>query len=397
LLLVIFGASGPLSFAENWPQFRGPRGDGTSQEKDVPTRWSQTENIAWKTPIRGVGHSSPVVWENSVFLTSATEDGKRLLIRLDATSGKVLWEVIVAKTERESMHRENSSASSTVATDGESIITSFQVGDRVDLRSYDFNGKLRWGVQPLRFSGEHGYSYSPIFYKDMVIFDCRQEREAATIAFDKATGKVRWRTEPKMKRISHITPLIINDGAREQLLLSGSDETASYDPKTGRQLWWCKGPSDVAVAGMCYGEGLVFTTAGYPDRTRMAIRTGGSGDVTETGVAWTPRSSWRMASSTPRTIKVSLRSSALPRTASSKLPPMISANFATPPPPSPTAGSSCAPKIISIASRRQRSCDRWRRARLLPSFFTDGITMRKSSERASSYLAIVLKKNPVSI
>src|SRR5688572_292190 len=111
-LLVLILWSAPSSLAENWPQFRGPRGDGTSTDKNVPTQWSQTENVAWKTAIGGVGHSSPVVWENSVFLTSATEDGKRLLLRIDATSGKILWEALVAQTERESMHRENSSASS---------------------------------------------------------------------------------------------------------------------------------------------------------------------------------------------------------------------------------------------------------------------------------------------
>jgi outer membrane protein assembly factor BamB len=287
--VLIFAALAPFSFGENWPQFRGPRGDGASAEKDVPIRWSQTENIAWKSPVRGVGHSSPIVWENSVFLTSALENGQRLLLRFDATSGKPLWEKVVVTAERESMHRENSSASSSVATDGRNIITSFQAGDRVDLRCYDFNGQLRWNAQPLKFSGEHGYSYSPIIYKDLVIFDCRQEREAATLALDKNTGKIRWRTEPKMKRISHITPLLINDGAREQLIVSGSDETASYDPGTGKQLWWCKGPSDVSVAGLCYENGLLFTTAGYPDRTRMVIKTGGSGDVSKTGVLWSNR------------------------------------------------------------------------------------------------------------
>jgi outer membrane protein assembly factor BamB len=289
LLLLIFAALPPFSWAENWPQFRGPRGDGTSIEKNIPTRWSQTENIAWKTPNRGTGHSSPIVWEDSVFLASAMDNGQRLLARLDAPSGKVLWEAVVASTERESMHRENSSASSTPATDGQRIITSFQVGDRVDLRCYDFNGKLCWNTQPLEFSGQHGYSYSPIFYNDLVILDCRQEGEAATIALEKATGKIRWRTEPRVKRISHITPLLISDGKREQVVVSGSDETASYDPQTGRQLWWCKGPSDVAVAGMCFGDGLLFTAAGYPDRTRMAIRTDGSGDVTDSHVAWSSR------------------------------------------------------------------------------------------------------------
>ena len=271
---------------ENWPQFRGPRGDGTSAEATPAINWSQTNNVLWKTPIPGEGHSSPIIWGDDIFLTSALpQNGERVLIKVDAGTGKVAWQVAIAQADKEAMHRENSSASSTSATDGTSVITSFQVGDKVDIRSYDFSGKLLWSSQPLKFSGEHGYGYSPIFYKDLVILDCRQEGEAATIAFDKKTGQIRWKAEPKNKRISHITPLLINDG-REQLLVSGSDETASYDPGTGKQLWWCKGPSDVAVAGMSFGDGLVFTTAGYPTRTRMAIRTSGSGNITEKDVAW---------------------------------------------------------------------------------------------------------------
>jgi outer membrane protein assembly factor BamB len=272
--------------AENWPQFRGPRGDGTSAESTPPTTWSPANNIAWKCALPGEGHSSPILWNDSIFLTSSLpETGERVLLKISANSGKIAWQTSVAKARRESMHRENSSASSTCATDGASVITSFQVGDKVDIRSYDFDGKLRWSSQPLKFSGEYGYSYSPIFYNDLVILDCRQEGEAATLAFDKNTGQIKWRATPKKKRISHITPLLINDG-RQQLIVSGSDETTSYDPATGKQLWWCRGPSDVAVAGMAFGDGLVFATAGYPARTRMAIRTSGTGDITATEVAW---------------------------------------------------------------------------------------------------------------
>lgn len=284
--LVVGCAAGLSICAENWPQFRGPRGDGTSAESAPPIIWSQSNNVAWKCALPGEGHSSPIVWNDSIFLTSSFPDtGERLLIKINANSGKIAWRTSVAKADRESMHRENSSASSTCATDGTSVITSFQVGDKVDVRAYDFDGKPRWSAQPLKFSGEHGYSYSPIFYNDLVILDCRQEGEAATLAFDKKSGEIKWRTQPKKARISHITPIVINDG-REQLIVSGSDETASYDPATGKQLWWCRGPSDVAVAGMAFGDGLVFATAGYPARTRMAIRTSGTGDVTATEVAW---------------------------------------------------------------------------------------------------------------
>lgn len=272
--------------AENWPQFRGPSGDGRSGEKNLPVSWSKTEGVRWRQAIPGEGHSSPVVWGDRVFLTAALEDGSRVLMQLKAGDGSTAWQLPLFQAPKESMHRENSSASSTPVTDGERVITSFQNGERVDLRCFDFTGKQLWAIQPLRFEGEHGYGYTPIIHRDLVILDCRQEGEAATIAFDKRTGKERWRATPGLKRISHIPPLLVNVGRRDQVVVSGSNETRSYDPLSGRELWRAEGPSDVAVAGMSFGDGLVFTTAGYPARTRMAIRVDGSGDVTRSGVAW---------------------------------------------------------------------------------------------------------------
>jgi len=187
------------------------------------------------------------------------------------------------------MHGENSCASSTPATDGTYVFTSFQVGDRVDIRCFDMSGKEVWSRQPLRFDGEHGYSYSPVLYSNLLLFDCRQEGEAALLAMDKRTGEIRWRAQPRKRRISHVTPLIVEDGRRAQLIVCGSDETRSYDPATGKALWWCDGPSDVAVAGLAYGDGMVFATAGYPVRSRLAIRVDGRGDVTDSHVAWSYR------------------------------------------------------------------------------------------------------------
>jgi outer membrane protein assembly factor BamB len=294
---IIIGLSSPVVQAENWPQFRGPRGDGTSLEKGVPIRWSASENVGWKIPIPGEGHSSPVVWSNSVFITAALKNSeRRVLIRVAADSGNVLWQRTVVTSASEPMHNENSSASSTPVTDGTHVFTSFQAGDRVDLRCFDFDGKLVWAVQPLRFDGQHGYSYSPLVHGDLLLFDCRQEGEAAVLALDKRTGKVRWRATPGHKRISHVTPLLFQEGGRQQLVVCGSDEIRSYNPDNGEALWWCRGPSEVAVAGLAYGDGMIFATAGYPARTRMAVRVSGRGDVSQSHVAWTLR---RQASYVP--------------------------------------------------------------------------------------------------
>ena len=286
LLLIMFASVQ----AANWPQWRGPNGDGISVETNVPVKWSASDNVVWKTPIPGEGHSSPVVWGSSVFLTTAMPSTQeRQLVRLDARTGKILWLRTVLTATPEHINSENSLASSTPVTDGEHVFTSFQNGKRADLQCYDFDGKWIWSVQPLEFNGEHGYCYTPLLYRDLLILDCRQEGEAALLAFDKSTGKVRWRVEPSKRRISHITPLLVNDGRRQQLIVSGSNETRSVNPDTGETWWWCHGPSDVAVAGLSYGDGLVFVTAGYPDRTRMGVRVDGSGDVTETHVAWKSR------------------------------------------------------------------------------------------------------------
>lgn len=273
--------------AENWPLFRGPRGDGTSLATNIPTRWSQTENVVWKTAIPGEGHSSPTFWEDSIFLTSAfPSSGERVLMRVNAETGEIEWRRNLFTAPRESMHRENNSASSTPVTDGSLVFTSFQNGNRVDLRAYDFSGREVWAIQPLQFEGEHGYSYTPVIHGDLLLFDCRQEGEAAILGLDKRTGREVWRATPQRKRISHIPPLVIHDGAKHQMVVSGSDETASYNPLTGEQHWRVDGPSDVSVAGLVYGEGMVFVTSGYPARGRMAIQVDGRGDVTETHVKW---------------------------------------------------------------------------------------------------------------
>lgn len=285
---VLFAGAG--SATENWPQFRGPRGDGVSAEKSAPLNWSATENVIWKTALAGEGHSSPIVWGGAIFLTSADKaTGRRMLLRLDARTGAIVWQKTVVTAPVETMHRENSLASSTPVTDGTHVFTSFQAGDRVDWRCFDFDGNEVWAVQPLAFNGEHGYSYTPVLHGDRLIFDCRQEGEAAVIALDKRTGKTVWRAEPAMKRISHAPPLLIGSGADAQVVVCGSNEVRSFNPTTGTTNWWCKGPSNVGVAGLAYGDGMIFAASGFPVKTRLAVRVDGRGDVSDSHVAWSLR------------------------------------------------------------------------------------------------------------
>jgi outer membrane protein assembly factor BamB len=273
-----------------WAQWRGPHGDGISSEKNPPLKWSGTENVVWKAAIPGEGHSSVVIWKEAMFVTTALRDsGERILLRLNAETGEILWRRTVLTAPIEHMHWQNSPASSTPVTDGKHVYTSFQNGKRVDLRCFDFDGNEIWAVQPLSFEGEHGYSYTPLLYRDVLIVDFAQEGEAATLGLDARTGEIRWRADRIRRRISHVTPLLVEAAGKIQVIVCGSNEIRGLNPLTGETYWFAEGPTDVCVAGLSFGEGMVFATGGFPLATRMAVDVSGAGDVTETHVRWSIR------------------------------------------------------------------------------------------------------------
>ena len=193
LLLAALAALPAL--AENWPGFRGPRGDGSSTEKALPLRWSAADNIAWKVSIPGRGHASPIVWGDRIFVVSAVpETEERVLLCLDRRTGKTLWQRAVLKAPLEELHRLNSHASSTPLTDGERVYVSFLDRDRMFIAAYDFAGKQLWAVHPGPFASKHGYCSSPILYKDRVIVNGDHDGEGFLVALDRRTGKTVWKT-----------------------------------------------------------------------------------------------------------------------------------------------------------------------------------------------------------
>jgi outer membrane protein assembly factor BamB len=273
--------------AEEWPGWRGPRGDGTSRETRIPLRWSKTENVRWKTAIPGKGHSSPVVWGDRVFLTTCLENEKqRVLLCIDRRDGKILWQRVVLTAELEEKHGLNSYASSTPVTDGKHVWVPFLSYPRVQLACYDFDGKLAWMKSPGEFHSKHGFCSCPVLYEDTVILNCDQDAEAFIVAFDKATGAERWRADRPNRTRSYCTPLVVTAAGKKQLVLSGSKCVASYDLDTGKQHWIVDGPTEQFVASMVYGNDVLFLTAGFPTYHLMAIRPDGAGDVTHTHVLW---------------------------------------------------------------------------------------------------------------
>jgi hypothetical protein len=276
--------------AEEWPGWRGPRGDGTSAETGVPVHWSQIENVRWKTAIPGKGHSSPIIWGDRIFLTTCQEDlGKRLLLCLNRLDGQILWERVVITAPLEPKHNLNSYASATPATDGKHVWAAFFAAPRMHVFCYDFAGNLVWEKSLGEFHSKHGFCSSPVLYKDLVILNGDQDAEAWIVALDQATGAERWRTDRPNRTRSYCVPIIIDVAGKRQLVLSGSKCIASYDPDTGHQIWIIDGPTEQFVASLVYGDDLLFMAAGFPTYHLMGIRPDGVGNVTDTHVVWHDR------------------------------------------------------------------------------------------------------------
>jgi outer membrane protein assembly factor BamB len=276
-----------LTQAEDWPCWRGPRGDGTSTEQNAPVRWSATDNIAWKVELLGVGHASPIVWQDRIFLIACLPDnGDRVLMSLDRRSGHTLWQQTVVNAPLEDKHELNSHASSTPATDGKFIYVTFLAGDDMVVAAYDFSGTQQWLVRPGEFHSKHGYCSCPVLFEDKVIVNGDHDGDSYLVALDRATGKTVWKTMREHKTRSYVTPIIREIDGAPQLLLSGSMTVASYDPRTGKQIWVIDGPTEQFVASLVYDGKLLFMTAGFPDHHILAIRPGGHGNITDTHIAW---------------------------------------------------------------------------------------------------------------
>ncbi len=288
LVIVVFGSALPAGAEDVWPSWRGSRGDGSSPDKVVPLKWSVEKNTVWKTPLPGKGHASPIVWKDDVFVVTAVKD-KRQLLCLDRRTGKVKWSETVLTSPQERIHRRNSLASSTPATDGEQVYVSFLDGQDMCVTAYDFKGKRQWEKRPGVFSSRHGYCSSPILWQDKVIINGDHDGESYIVALEKKTGKEIWKTMRANRTRSYCTPVIWTIEGRNQMVLSGDKTVASYDPDTGKQHWVIDGPTDQFVASLVYNGDLLFMTCGFPQRHMLAIDPRGSGNVTRTHVRWRTR------------------------------------------------------------------------------------------------------------
>jgi len=276
------------ALAENWPQWRGPRMDGTSLDQGFPTGATE-KSQAWKVELPGSGHASPIVWDDKVFTVAAlAETQERVLLCLDRGSGRMLWKTAVLKSPLEGKHRLNSHASSTPATDGERIFTAFLDGSEVVVSAHDFNGVQAWQVRPGAFASKHGFCSSPILFEDKVIVNCDHDGPGYIVALSRTDGRQLWRIERPNNTRSYCVPMIRRMAGRVQMVLSGTKCVTSYDPGDGSLIWMIDGPTEQFVASLVHDDksGLLLMSGGFPEHHILAIRPDGSGNVTNTHIAW---------------------------------------------------------------------------------------------------------------
>lgn len=294
LLASLFFLGSPHLEAENWPEFRGPSGQGHYEGKNLPLQWSETKNVVWKQAIPGKGWSSPIVQDGKVYLTSAVpiEGTKNLSLQalcLDADKGTVLWqtEVFLQGPKAPSIHTKNSHASPTPITDGKHLFVHFGHQGSACL---DLEGKVIWRNKDLAYAPANGNGGSMILVDDRLVFSADGKDTQFVYALDKADGKVVWKTNRKSvapDKFCFSTPLLITVNGQRQIVSPGAGAVVAYDPADGKEIWRVKYGSGYSVIPRpVFGHGLVFIGTGYGTASLMAIRVDGKGDVTDSHVAW---------------------------------------------------------------------------------------------------------------
>lgn len=303
--LVLLSLGAPV-FAADWPAWRGPTGQGHSEEKNLPVKWSETENVKWKITLENQGNSTPVIWGDKIFLTQANKGGTiRSLLCFARADGKLLWQKDVSYSEKERNWNESWYANASPALDGERAVVSF---GSAGMYCYDFDGKELWKRTDLG-TWEHafGNGASPVLYGDTVIMWCGPNESKGRnflLAVDKKTGKTVW--EKDRDYGSWSTPLIVSVEGKDQLLvgygrdLKGKPITESgylygFDPKTGDELWKCQGLNSYCYTSPLYADGVAVQMSGYGG-SALGVKLGGTGDITADRLWLHPRNTQRVGS-----------------------------------------------------------------------------------------------------
>jgi outer membrane protein assembly factor BamB len=301
LFLWLSLVSGTL--ASNWPQFRGPGGDGHAPSNRVPLTWSETNNVKWKTAVHGRGWSSPVVWGNQIWLTTSSEDAKQLFVLcVDAVSGKVLRDDKLFDVERpQFIHQFNSPASPTPVIEEGRVYVTFGSPGTACLDTS--TGKVLWERRDIECNHYRGAGSSPILYQNLLIMNFDGSDQQFLLALDKQTGRTVWKTtrsidfkdldasgKPKAEgdfRKAFSTPHIAEFGGAPLLISQGANAIYGYNPLTGKEFWRVEERQNHSAGDRpVVGHGLIFVATGWSQGQVLAIKPGGSGDATASHVAW---------------------------------------------------------------------------------------------------------------
>jgi outer membrane protein assembly factor BamB len=308
-LFAVLAASAVALAADNWPEFRGPHGDGHADATGLPTAWSETQNVRWKTAIHDKGWSSPVVWGNQVWVTTATEAGDKLYaVGLDRETGKVIHDVLLfevklapkpAKKSPPSVmaaYEEwagfNSYASPTPAVEEGRVYAHFGSTGTACLDTA--TGKVLWKRDDLKCGHHRGPGSSPVLYGDLVILTFDGFDVQYLAALDKNTGKTVWQKDRNFQpaqdngdtKKGYGTPLVITVGGKPELVSPSAKATAAYDPRTGDEIWRVVHGGMNAGHRPVFGNGLVFTASSDGGDGLVAIKPDGTGNVTQSHVPW---------------------------------------------------------------------------------------------------------------
>jgi outer membrane protein assembly factor BamB len=283
--------------AVDWPQFRGPNSDGNYTGPKLPTEWGVETNVAWKTPISGHGWSSPIVWKGKIYLTTAVKSGENYSLQavcVDAKSGKIDWQKEVFVEDAKSIpppHDKNSHASPTPVIEGERLYVHF---GHMGTAALKLDGAIVWTNNKLKYRSVHGNGGSPILAGDNLVFSADGGDQQFVAALNKKTGEQVWKTDRKSKAVqpfSFSTPLLLQEGGKDVIVSPASGFVATYDAKTGEELWRFRYP----VAGYSVipqpvsGNGLIYISTSYNAPVVLAVKPTGKGDVTDSNLAWSAK------------------------------------------------------------------------------------------------------------
>jgi outer membrane protein assembly factor BamB len=310
---IALALSGAATHADNWPQWRGPDASGVSAETGLPIVWSSKENILWKADLPGAGTSTPVVWNEHVYVTAQTgggptdergaqfpetngapvrpsDDGAVVLVvaAFERSTGRLAWEYrVAADRPLPPVHRNHNLATPSVVTDGDGVYAWFGTGQLVAL---DINGVPLWkrhlGQDYAPFEILWGHGSSPVLHGDALYLLCDHAPRGYLLALDKRTGKEIWRAVRGEGLRSYSTPVIVHTAGRDELIVNSSRSIDAHDPRTGRLLWFVDDPVELSIPVPSHQDGVIYTSRGYASSPYLAITAGGSGNVTATSVRW---------------------------------------------------------------------------------------------------------------